>query len=215
MPTTDRDGLLVAGLRPRSESLQAESPKSPRPVGVQSWPETATPLVSICCITYNQVEYVRECIEGFLLQKTTFPIEILINDDASSDGTVDVIKEYEGRYPGVIKPIYQSENQYSKGRKPTIEFNLPRAKGKYVALCEGDDFWIDPLKLHKQVEILERRPEISICFHPVKLLERGRFREDDLTKVPGDHHDAIGFSPRKLYSYTVLRLPSTNRSVDR
>lgn len=73
-------------------------------------------MVSVCCITYNHANFIREAIESFLMQKTTFPIEILIHDDASADGTAEIIKEYENKYPDIIKPIYQTENQYQQGR---------------------------------------------------------------------------------------------------
>ena len=94
-----------------------------------------------------------------MVQKTNFPIEILIHDDASTDGTADIIREYEAQYPDIIKPIYQTENQYSKGINPGFEFLFPRARGKYIALCEGDDYWTDTLKLQKQVEFLEGNKE--------------------------------------------------------
>jgi len=97
-----------------------------------------------------------------LMQKTTFPFEILIHDDASTDGTADIIREYEAKYPDIIKPIYQTENQYSKGINPYIAFVYPRAQGKYIALCEGDDYWIDPLKLQKQVDYMERNSRVSM-----------------------------------------------------
>lgn len=121
------------------------------------------PLVSISCITYNHEKYIRETIEGFLMQKTTFSIEILIHDDASTDKTAEIIKEYELKYPNLIKPIYQLENQYSKGVSISLTFNFPRAKGKYIALCEGDDFWADPYKLQKQVSFLEDNPEYGLA----------------------------------------------------
>ncbi len=127
-----------------------------------------TPLVSICCNTYNHVKYIRDAIEGFLMQKTDFPFEILIHDDASTDGTAEIIRGYETKYHHIIKPIYQTENQYSKGIKISATYNFPRAKGKYIALCEGDDYWIDPLKLQKQVDFLEANPDCSICFHASK-----------------------------------------------
>jgi len=95
------------------------------------------------------------------MQKTTFPFEILIHDDASTDGTADIIREYEAKYPDIIKPIYQRENQYSKGIKISQVYQFPRAQGKYIALCEGDDYWIDPHKLQKQVDYLERNPHVS------------------------------------------------------
>ncbi|HJF69447.1 MAG TPA: glycosyltransferase [Butyricimonas virosa] len=123
-----------------------------------------TPLVSIDCITYNQAPYIRQCLEGFLMQKTTFLFEILIHDDASTDGTSDIIREYETKYPDLIKPIYQKENQYSKGIGISATFQFPRAKGKYIAICEGDDYWIDPLKLQKQVDFLEKNSSYGMIF---------------------------------------------------
>lgn len=94
-------------------------------------------LVSICCITYNHEDYVAEAIEGFLMQKTDFNFEVLIHDDASTDGTAEIIKKYQKRYHDIIKPVLQIENQYSKGVKINSTYNYPRAKGKYIALCEG------------------------------------------------------------------------------
>lgn len=123
------------------------------------------PLVSISCITYNHDPYIRDCLDGFLKQKTDFSFEILINDDASSDDTASIIKEYEAKYPNLIKPIYQLENQYSKGQRGiNIKYNFPRAKGKYIAICEGDDYWTDPYKLQKQVNFLENNPSYNFCF---------------------------------------------------
>lgn len=122
-------------------------------------------LVSVCCLTYNHASYIRQCLDGCLMQKTNFSIEILIHDDASTDGTQDIIREYEARYPEIIKPIYQKENQYSKGVKVDLIYNFSRAKGKYIALCEGDDYWTDPLKLQKQVDFLETHPDYVMCSH--------------------------------------------------
>ena len=123
------------------------------------------PLVSICCITYNHVKYIRDALEGFMMQKTDFPFEVLIHDDASTDGTADIIREYEQKYPDIIKPIYQTENQYSKGVKVSITYNFPRAQGKYIALCEGDDFWTDERKLQIQADYMESHPDVTICAH--------------------------------------------------
>ena len=119
-------------------------------------------LVSICCITYNHEKFINKCIDGFLLQKTKFNFEILIHDDASTDNTANIIREYENRYPDIIKPIYQIENQYSKGVSISATFNWPRAKGKYIAMCEGDDYWTDPLKLQKQVDFLEKKNDYGL-----------------------------------------------------
>jgi glycosyltransferase involved in cell wall biosynthesis len=98
------------------------------------------------------------------MQKTDFQIEVLIHDDASTDGTADIIREYEDKYPEIIKPIYQIENQYSKGIKISQTYNWPRAQGKYMAFCEGDDYWTDPYKLQKQVDFLEKNPEYGMCY---------------------------------------------------
>ena len=123
-----------------------------------------TIMVSICCVTFNHVNYIRQCLEGFMMQKTNFKYEIIINDDCSTDGTVEIIKEYEQQYPDIIKPIYHDENQWSKGvRRILATYVYPKAKGKYYAICEGDDYWIDPFKLQKQVDILEKNSEISLC----------------------------------------------------
>lgn len=122
-------------------------------------------VVSISCITYNHAPYIRQCLDGFMMQQTNFAFEVLIHDDASTDGTTDIIKEYEAKYPDIIKPIYEEENQWVKGRRGSAVFNFPRAKGKYIALCEGDDYWTDPLKLQKQVAALENNPKLIMISH--------------------------------------------------
>ena len=129
-----------------------------------------SPLVSVSCITYNHNKYIRECLDGFLMQKTTFPIEVIIHDDCSTDGTKEIIEEYAAKYPNIIFPMFQKENQYSKGIKPNWEFNFPRCRGKYIAMCEGDDYWTDPYKLQKQVDFLEANEDFSICFHRMKII---------------------------------------------
>ncbi|HNO49146.1 MAG TPA: glycosyltransferase [Chitinophagales bacterium] len=127
------------------------------------------PLVSISCITYNHELFIRQCLDGFIVQECDFDFEILIHDDASTDGTQEIIKEYQEKYPDIIKPIFQTENQYSKGvRGINPRFNYPRAIGKYIALCEGDDYWTDPLKLQKQVDFLEANEEYIACFHKIR-----------------------------------------------
>ena len=124
-------------------------------------------MVSICCLAYNHELYIRQCLDGFLMQKTTFRFEVLIHDDASTDRTAEIIREYEKKYPDIIKPIYQEENQYSKGIRISHVFQYPRAKGKYIALCEGDDYWIDDQKLQKQFDALEENPNCFFCAHRV------------------------------------------------
>lgn len=129
------------------------------------------PLVSICCITYNQEDYIADALESFLMQETSFEYEIIIYDDASTDKTRDIIAKYYKQYPDIIKPIFQKENQYSKGNKPFIDFVFPNAVGKYIATCEGDDYWTDNKKLEKQYNILENNPKYSACFHPVAIVD--------------------------------------------
>ncbi len=128
--------------------------------------------VSICCVTYNHEPYIHDCLNGFIMQKTNFPFEVLIHDDASTDKTADIIREYEAKYPNIIKPVYQSENQFSKKVGINITYQFPRAKGKYIAMCEGDDYWTDPLKLQKQVDFLEKNEEYSACFHDVEIVNK-------------------------------------------
>ncbi len=127
--------------------------------------------VSISCITFNQHNYIRKTLEGFISQKTSFTYEILIHDDASTDGTAEIIREYEKKYPQLFKVIYQSDNQYSKGVDVHC-FNMSRAKGKYVAFCEGDDYWNCNTKLQEQYDALEREYSCSVCVHDVRCIDR-------------------------------------------
>lgn len=147
------------------------------------------PLVSICCITYNHALYIKQAIEGFLMQKTSFTYEILIHDDASTDGTKEIIKGYEERFPNIIFPIYQTENQYSKGIR-TSYFNTKRAAGEYIALCEGDDYWTDPYKLQKQVDFLDKNPTCSMVFTGCEI-----------------HKYGVG---KRVYTYPELRFLSAS-----
>ena len=126
-------------------------------------------LVSVICNTYNHEPYIRQCLEGFVMQKTTFTFEVLIHDDASTDKTADIIREYEAKYPELIKPIYQTENQYSKKTGIMKTFQYPRVKGKYIAFCEGDDYWIDSLKLQKQVDFLEINSDYGLVHTHAKV----------------------------------------------
>src|SRR5690625_5413198 len=130
--------------------------EKPKPLKDQVWAEDVEPLVSISCITYDHEKFISDAIEGFLMQETTFPVEINIHDDASTDNTAKIVREYEKKYPNVLfNVIYQTENQYSKRDGSIRRIQHGRARGKYYATCEGDDYWIDPLKLQKQFEFLE------------------------------------------------------------
>jgi glycosyltransferase involved in cell wall biosynthesis len=109
------------------------------------------------------------------MQKLNSHFEVLIHDDASTDNTATIIREYEEKYPDIIKPIYQIENQYSKGVKISFVYQFSRARGKYIAVCEGDDYWTDPYKLQKQVDFMEANDDVSMCFHDTKILKGGKF----------------------------------------
>lgn len=130
--------------------------------------------VSVICNAFNHEKYIEDALQGFVSQNTSFSFEILIHDDASTDKTASIIKKYEELYPELIKPIYQKENQYSQGVNITNTFQLPRAKGKYVALCEGDDYWINRDKLQMQYDEMEKNPDIDICAHAAKKLHAGK-----------------------------------------
>lgn len=125
-------------------------------------------MVSVYCLAYNHEKYIKDCLEGFVKQKTNFKYEVIVHDDASTDNTANIIKEYAERYPDIIKPIWQEENQYSQGVEIVDKFIGPLLKGKYVAICEGDDYWCDEHKLQRQVEILENHPEYIACVHQTK-----------------------------------------------
>ncbi len=142
--------------------------KDPTILTSQVWNDNTIPMVSISCRTYNHENFIREAIEGFLMQKTTFRVEILIHDDASTDRTSEIVREYENKYPQLFKCFYQHINTYSledKAEKKRLTRPFKEARrGKYIALCEGDDYWTDPLKLQKQVEFLEANSDYSGCF---------------------------------------------------
>lgn len=137
--------------------------------------------VSILCASYNQEKYIRDTLEGFVMQRTDFAFEALVNDDASTDATASIIREYEKKYPDIIHGVYQKENQYSKGVSIVRDILVPRSKGDYIALCEGDDYWTDPYKLQKQYDALRAHPEVAISAH----------RTEEIMAGSGRHHKYI------------------------
>lgn len=151
--------------------------------------EPERPFVSICCITYNHAPYIRQALESFLVQRTTFPFEIIVNDDASTDGTTGIIMDYREQHPELIFPVLHEENEYSKGRRAIMARNtFPRARGKYIAICEGDDYWHDPFKLQKQVDFLESNPGYGMVYTDVARLNEhdGSIEENILKGKWGD-----------------------------
>lgn len=139
------------------------------------------PLLSVCLITYNHVKYIREAIDGVLMQKVNFTWELIIADDFSTDGTRELVLEYKKKFPEFIKLIFQESNV---GAALNWIDLITYPKSKYIAYCEGDDYWTDPYKLQKQVDFMESNVDYVICFHKVKILYDSNLREDFLTKVP-------------------------------
>ena len=134
-------------------------------------------LVTVRCLAYNHAPYIRQCLEGFVMQRTSFRFQVIIHDDASTDGTDDIIRKYAEKYPDIIVPIFETENQYSK-RNGAISRQMNRLmKGTYAAYCEGDDYWTDPLKLQKQVSFLEQHPDYIMACNRTQLFsqKKGRF----------------------------------------
>ncbi len=133
---------------------------------------TDTPMVSVWMITYNHEPYIAQAIEGVLMQKTNFQFELIIGEDCSTDNTAAIIKEYEANYPKIIKARYNNSNM---GMITNMVKTLEECNGKYIAMCEGDDYWTDPLKLQKQVDFLESNSDCSICFHNALIVADGKF----------------------------------------
>ena len=160
VPSSAMDAL---GLPPLRERVFAEA----EPV-----------MVSICTITYNHAAFIRDCLEGFLDQVAPFRIEVVIYDDASDDGTSEIVREYAESHPSIFRAILNKENLFSKGVNPYYAYVFPAAKGKYIAICDGDDYWQDPEKLATQVRVLEDDPETSITYGRTAAEIGGRIDHD-------------------------------------
>lgn len=160
---------------------------------------TNIPKVSIMCITYNHADFIAQCLDSFLSQKTNFNFEIIIHDDVSTDGTQDIIRQYAKQYPDKIIPIYAQQNEYSKNPHFFIEKMLPYIKGKYIAFCEGDDYWTNVDKLQTQYDYMEKHPLCSLCFHNTDILymNTGRIEQTNSKNIYGvfqtpDNHYSAG-----------------------
>lgn len=140
--------------------------------------------VIVWVFTYNHKDYIKECLDSIIIQKTTFGYEVIVHDDASNDGTEEIVREYAAKYPQIIKPMYEKENQYSKNEAYTNYLLNSRTTAKYYAICDGDDYWIDPYKLQKQYTILESDPSISMCHHNFYQLYPDGRKELREKKVP-------------------------------
>ncbi len=152
----------------------------------------AQPKVSVICLVYNMKDYLAQALDSILMQKTDFPFEILVHDDVSTDGSTDIVREYAAKYPDIIVPIIQTENQYSKKDVLiTRDIILPAARGKYSAYCEGDDYWTDPLKLQKQYDFMEAHPDYSLCTAKVRQVDCSEERLPDRLVCPADRTGEI------------------------
>jgi glycosyltransferase involved in cell wall biosynthesis len=144
------------------------------------------PLVTIRCLAYNHEPYIAQCLDGFINQKTTFKFEAIVHDDASTDKTPEIIREYAKRYPDIIKPIFESENQYSKKDGSIVRIMNQHTRGKYVAFCEGDDYWIDRLKLQKQIDFLESNPDYGLTYTDRLMYDdsKGNYFTEKIKELP-------------------------------
>ncbi|MGN0171110.1 MAG: glycosyltransferase family 2 protein [Lachnospiraceae bacterium] len=147
-------------------------------------------MVSVVCLAYNHSKYIRKCLEGFVMQKTNFRYEVIIHDDCSTDDTADIIREFSDKYDFIV-PIFQEKNMYSQKISITNTFIKPLAYGKYIAVCEGDDCWIDDNKLQKQVDFLERNPDFSTCYHRVVYNDLKTRTKTVIPNIDGDREYSV------------------------
>jgi len=137
------------------------------------------PKVSIFCMVYNHEPFIRECLEGFLMQKCNFDYEIVLGEDCSTDNSREIIIEYANKFPGKFKLLLHDKNI---GAAQNQKIVFENCTGKYIAMCEGDDYWTDPLKLQKQFDVLESNPNYCMCVHRHIIKKNNRFRKIDLRK---------------------------------
>jgi len=140
---------------------------------MRTWPRGEPPVVSVVCTTYNHERYIEQALVGFLAQETRLPFEVVIHDDLSSDRTREVVDAYAARYPNIIRTIYQTQNQYSLGRTSAL-VAFGYCSTKYIAFCEGDDYWTDARKLQLQIDVLEEDPTCALVFHNARLLREAK-----------------------------------------
>ena len=142
---------------------------------------TEQPKVIIRCLVYNHEPYLRDCLDGFVMQKTSFPFKAVVHDDCSTDGSAAIIREYAEKYPHIIEPIYETENQYSKrdGSLGRVMDAATLGRSPYIAYCEGDDYWIDPFKLQKQVDYMDTHPECSMTCTNAEVNMNGKYLQQE------------------------------------
>jgi len=159
--------------------------------------------VSCHVITYNQKDYIAQCIEGILMQQVDFPIEIIIGDDKSTDGTREILLQYAKDFPEIIKLNLREVRGTGIPGKENFVYTLEMCHGEYISLCDGDDYWTDPLKLQKQVDFLEKNKDYVLCFHQVKILQpAGTIVDDFITVVPENCETIETLARRGNYIHT-------------
>lgn len=166
--------------------------------------------VSVICVAYNHEKYIRDALESFVSQKTDFDFEVLINDDASTDNTPEIIREYAEKYPDIIKPVFQKVNLYSQGLNILETALISHAHGEYFAFIDGDDYWTDPYKLQKQADILDGNPEYPACVHNTLWHDcTGKSEDHDMYDYPEgrliEFEDAVWGMPYHTSSLMVRR----------
>lgn len=171
----------------------------------QSWPEGTRPLVSILCTTYNQERTIRHAIEGFLMQETTFPVQIFVHDDASTDNTASIIREYESLHPCLFLVVLQPQNLFSRRITRQVDHLL---FGRFIAYCEGDDYWTHPWKLQLQCAYMLKNPDVSLVYHPVLALDDANNPLNDHTRAPGlgSHFESFIRHGNFIHTPSVLRI---------
>lgn len=163
---------------------------------------TSDILVSICCVTYNHARFISQCLDGFLMQKTNFCFEILVHDDCSTDGTTEIIKDYYGAHTDIIIPVFEERNQYQAGNRNILaSFLFPKVRGKYIAICEGDDFWTDPYKLQKQVDYMESHADYGMCYTKSNVFSQ---KENGIVGETGQAFNQL----KHLFLYNTIPTPT-------
>lgn len=198
-------------------NFKAQPPRLEKPVRIteQVWPEGTVPVLSICCITFNHEQFVRETIEGFLMQETTFPVEIAIHDDASSDMTVSIVQDYSRSYPGLFRLVLRRQNQFQQSGYAFLWEFLAEARGEFIAVCEGDDYWTSIDKLELQVQKLVKDPQAAFCGGKTRIVKdvagelvevgtikpariKSSYQLNDILKHYSFHTSTFIFRPREI-----------------
>lgn len=184
---------------------------------IESLPEEKRPKVCIKCITYNHGEFIRETLDGFLMQQTDFPFVAVVHDDASTDNTADIVREYAERYPDIIFPIFETENQYRKPGGPLTKIMqdaIDATGARYVAMCEGDDYWTSPHKLQLQADFLDTHPDYVLTTHHHKILSQYDGQLSEGIVVPSQDIDLKSYIKRDHWIFQTLTLMYRNEAME-